>query len=137
MLRRFPEFTLTMVLIVITTTAFAAEVDVQCPAEWSASAGDVQVTVVYASELGDPPATGLAVYMAANTKNEFGSLTIYGPWYRDFACTSFCSVDTWVDTIPADAFADSMIVVGTTVLDEKNDELASDSCLIRVSSALP
>jgi hypothetical protein len=136
-MRLFP--TATALALVLQSNLLHAALEADCDAALSPGA-DVQVDLRYYPQFGDAAPAGLGFLLAANVTEQLGSMAIYGPWFvnasqsvRGVSYNGVYYSATYIaDQVPQNAIPGSIIFVGASLLDQRNEEIATADCKIRI-----
>ncbi len=117
-----------------------ADLEADCDIALSPGA-EVRVDLRYFPDPWGPIPAGLGFLLAANVTEQLGSMAIYGPWF--FKASDAVGGISWngvyysatyvIDTVPQNAIPGTIIFVGASLLDQKNDEIANADCKIRIN----
>jgi len=136
-MRLFP--TATALALVLQSNLLHAALEADCDAALSPGA-DVQVDLRYYPQFDDAAPAGLGFLLAANVTEQLGSIAIYGPWFVNASQSVsgisyngvYYSATYIADQVPQNAIPGSIIFVGASLLDQRNEEIATADCKIRI-----
>lgn len=137
-MRLFPMAT--AFALILQSNLVHAALEADCDTALSPGA-DVRVDLRYYPEFGDAAPKGLGFLLAANVTEQLGSMAIFGPWFvgtsqavNGIAYNGYYYSATYIaDQVPENAIPGSIIFVGASLLDQRNEEIATANCKIRIN----